>query len=961
MKSRISIVAAVLCLAGATALPAQLLAANTLFDRTVRPDKPNEWAQVRSDVRADPYVRFGVLANGMRYAIMRNTTPKGQASLRLRFDAGSLMETDAQRGLAHFLEHMAFNGSKRVAEGEMLKILERHGLAFGADTNASTTWTETVYQLDVPKADTETLDTSLMLLRQVGSELTLSPEAIEREKGVILSEERSRDTPGLHVFKANLDFLLKDQLPARRLPIGQVEVIEKADQKELEDFYHRYYRPERAVLVAVGDFNVLAMEARIKSRFDDWHPEGKPGPEPQVGGVKSRGLETRLVVEPGAGSSIQMSWLKNIDAEPDTRMERRRNLAEQLGFAVLNRRLERLARADAPPFIGAYAGSDDQFRATKVTTINVNAEPAQWREALSAAEQEQRRIVEYGVRQDELNREIEEARSRLTAAATTSRRTPAIADDLVGTLYDREVFTSPTEDLAMFEHDVKGLTAEKVTAALKATFLANGPLVFASTPTPIEGGDQAIRTALLQSEQVAVAAPDAARTKTWSYAALGAPGKVVEHTVVKDIGAEFIRFANGVRLTVLPTTYMHDQVLVRVRVGHGVLDLPRDKVTPMWAASGAFAEGGLKTLSAEEIEGTLSSRIYGASFATDDDAFQLQGRTRPQDFEVQMQLLSAYLTAPGYRPEAFARMRTYGGTLQDQFEATPGGVIGRDLGALLHPDDLRYAFPSRTQMAASHSDEFRATLSPLMAEGPVEIVIVGDITVNRAIEVTAATLGAMPARPDSTTPPDATKAAFPKPTVRPVVLTHRGRGDQALAYIAWPTTDFFANTQDARTLRVLAQVMELRLITDLRETMGATYSPSAAATASLTYPGYGYVYASAEVPPDRLPDFFTDADKIVSDLRTTEPTADELERAKKPLIESLVKVRQSNEYWLEQLSGAQSDPRRIDAIRSVLPSMRKVTPADITAAARTYLNGTKAYRLEVVPQDQAKTIASAMP
>jgi zinc protease len=889
---------------------------------------------------------------------MHNATPTGQAAFRLRFDAGSLMEGDAQQGLAHYLEHMAFNGSKRVAEGEMLKILERHGLAFGADTNASTTWTDTVYQLDVPKADNESLDTSLMLLRQVGSELTLAPEAIARERGVILSEERSRDTPNLHVFKANLGFLFKDQLPAKRLPIGKVDVIEKADQKELEDFYHHYYRPERAVLVAVGDFNVMAMEARIKARFSDWHPVGRPGPDPVPEAVKGRNLETRLVVEPGAGSSIQMSWVKSPEDALDSRAERKRNLTEQLGFAVLNRRLERLARADSPPFIGAYAASDEQFRAAKITNISLNAEPGQWRQALSAAEQEQRRIVQYGIRQDELDREVAETRSRLTAAATSTRRTTAIADDIVGTLYDREVFTSPTEDLTMFDQDAKGLTAERVNAALKASFMANGPLVFVSTPTPIEGGDQAIKTALLESQQVAVAAPDASEAKTWSYASFGTPGKVVDHTVVKEIGAEFVRFDNGVRLTVLPTTFIHDQILVRVRMGHGVLDLPRDKVTPIWAASGAFAEGGLKSLSAEEIERTLSSHIYGAQFSTDDDAFELQGRTRPQDFELQMQVLSAYLTSPGFRPEAFARMRTYGGTLQDQFEATPAGVVGRDLGSLMHPGDLRYAFPTRAQMAASHSDDFRATLTPLVAEGPTEIVIVGDITVDKAIAVTAATLGAMPARPEAKPAANATEVSFPKPTAEPITLTHKGRADQALAYIAWPATDFFANTQDARTLRVLAQVLELRLIEDLRETMGATYSPQAAATSSLTYPGYGYVFATAEVPPNKLPDFFTDADKIAAALSAAAPTADELERAKKPLIESLMKARQTNEYWLEQLSGAQADTRRLDAIRSVLPSLKRVTPADIQAAATTYLNAAKAFRLEVVPQDQAKTIAS---
>jgi zinc protease len=262
-------------------------------------------------------------------------------------------------------------------------------------------------------------------------------------------------------------------------------------------------------------------------------------------------------------------------------------------------------------------------------------------------------------------------------------------------------------------------------------------------------------------------------------------------------------------------------------------------------------------------------------------------------------------------------------------------------------------------MASSAPEDFHKLLAPLVAEGPVEVVIVGDVNLEKAISTAAATVGAMPARAEDTPPADATKVAFPKPTPRPIVLTHKGRADQALAYIAWPANDFFSNPHDARTLRVLAQVLELRLIDDLRETMGATYSPQAAAAASLTYPGYGYVYATAEVPPGKLDAFFEDADKIATALRQAPPSEDELERARKPLVENLMRLRQTNEYWLEQLSGAQADPRRLEALRTVLPTFRKVSAADVQAVAETYLDPAKAFRIEVVPQAQAKTIAAA--
>ncbi|HET6971919.1 MAG TPA: insulinase family protein, partial [Phenylobacterium sp.] len=185
---------------------------------------PGQWPQVRSDVKADPDVRFGALPNGMRYAIRKQSVPPGQAAFRLWFGSGSMMETDQQAGLAHFLEHMAFNGSKDVKEGEMVKILERLGLAFGADTNASTSFSETVYKLDLPRTDAETVDTSLMLMREAASNLTLDQAAMNRERGVVLSEERARATPGYRILVDRLNFLMKGQRLPTRLPIGQVEV-----------------------------------------------------------------------------------------------------------------------------------------------------------------------------------------------------------------------------------------------------------------------------------------------------------------------------------------------------------------------------------------------------------------------------------------------------------------------------------------------------------------------------------------------------------------------------------------------------------------------------------------------------------------------------------------------------------------------------------------------------------------
>src|SRR5438105_1144242 len=207
-----------------------------------------QWPQANSDIPADPGVVFGSLPNGMRYAIVKNGTPRNEISIRLRIGAGSLMENEAQQGLAHFLEHMAFRGSTHLPEGNVWETLQKLGMRVGADANASTGQTETIYQFDLPRTDDATIDQGMMLMRDIASELSLKADAFDAERGPVLSEERLRAGPGMRAFEAQNKFLLKGQLAPERLPIGKVEIIRNAPLSQAADFYHAWYRPERATL-----------------------------------------------------------------------------------------------------------------------------------------------------------------------------------------------------------------------------------------------------------------------------------------------------------------------------------------------------------------------------------------------------------------------------------------------------------------------------------------------------------------------------------------------------------------------------------------------------------------------------------------------------------------------------------------------------------------------------------------
>jgi zinc protease len=940
----------------ASVLVLSLAAAPAALARTSdSPPPPAVWVQDRTDVRPDPALRFGVLPNGMRYVLMHGATPPQQAALRLRLDVGSMMEKDNEAGLAHFIEHMAFDGSTHVKPHEMVKILERHGLAFGADTNASTSWNETIYQLDLPKTDAETLDTGLFLLRETAGELAFDKAALETERGVVLSEERLRDGPGMHVFHKDFDYLFPGQLTPRRFPIGDVKVIKTAPRDRLVSLYHRYYRPDRAVLVAVGDFDLDQMEQLIRTKFSDWKPVGPAGEEPVIGALNTRATETKLVVEPGAPSSVEIDWLSPPELDRDSTAYRRQQFVRALGFQVLNRRFERISRGTQPPFIAAGAGRVTELKTADVVKVRASLDPTHFPDAIHAIETEVKRATQYGVTPVELEREISEMRSTLRAAAEgeSTRKTPDVANEIVGNIGEREVPTSPAQDLALFEETVKGLDIAQVSAELKAEFSGAGPLVFAVSPTAPAGGETAIAKAFDTARLAEVSPPANETTKAWAYADFGKAGKVTEIRQAADLDTSFYRFENGVRLTVKPTKFRKNQILVWVRGGAGRLSLPRDRVAQTWALGSTYAEGGLKDLTRQEMEQVLNGKVYGAGFGVSDDAFTLFGETRPEDLSTQMQVLAAYLTNPGWRPDAWTRMQTYGQTLQHQYEASPGGVFSREGAALLRSGDKRWVFPSPAEIAGGKLDDLKQLVSGELATGPLEVIIVGDITPDEAAAQTGLTFGALPPRGDGHLPSaEARTLRFPAPTPAPVHLTHKGRADQALGYIAWPTVDFVSDPQRARQVRMLQLVLQLRLIDVLRTAQGVTYSPQTDYRAEWDYPGYGYVAAMVEAPPEKLDGFFRDVETIAKDLRDKPISDDELKRAMQPRIEQIEKAKETNEFWLNSLAGGQADPRKLDAIRSAVAGLQRVTPAQIQAAAQAYLRDDKAWKLEITPEQK---------
>lgn len=919
------------------------------------------WAHQQSDLQPDPAARFGQLSNGMRYVIYRNATPPGQVSIRFRFDAGDLMERDEQSGLAHFLEHMVINETKSFPEGELLRTLERQGLAFGREVNASTWPDQTVYFLDIPGVTEQKLDIGLHVMREMASEATFNPAAIDRERGIIISEDRSMFPPARRAGNEQTAFMIPGQLLARRLDIGDLNVIRNAPRELFVDLYQKYYRPERATLIIVGDVDPAAVENKIRARFTDWRGVGPAGAEPDVGQVRQRGFEAGSTVMEGALPSVSLSWVRPFDASPHNLAEESKDWREQLALAVLDRRLTRISETPDAPFTSPGAGVSGLLRSAEYTSVSVDPKPGKYAESAAVLEREVRRLLEHGILDSELNREISEMRSRLQAmaAGASTRQTANIADQIFWTVHNNDVLMSPQQNLAAFEAAVRGYDGATAGQVARTLFTGSGPLLYATSPTPIEGGHQALATAFNASRATPVEAPVALAVKEWPYQSFGQPGRVVEREEIADLGTTRVRFANGVTLLVKPTTFAQDRVSVNVRIGGGTLALPPELVAlPIW--QGAFIEGGLGRMTHREMTETLSGKIYSAQFLGGEDSFNLRGTTRPADLGTQLQVLAAYASDPGWGADAFERKRAETMNILNVIRTTPMNTAMTQFPRLVRSGDRRFGFPSDQELTNAQLAPVRAAFDPLLKTAPLEVAIVGNVTVDEAIAQTAATFGALPQRrTEMPRLPGADRITFAGGGSQE--LQHRGRPDVSLGLIAWQTDDFYDSVADARAQQLLRSLIQLRATDKLREELGATYSPLVMQDSSEYFDEFGLIAMGAEVNPSQLDRLLQVINEVAEELKTTEVGADELGRAREPMLQQLSRDRAGNEFWLARLSGGTWYPRRLEGIRTQEQLLRAITPADIRRMAQTYFRPDRMFRLKVVPATAAAATPAAAP
>lgn len=914
------------------------------------------WLYKGSDITPDPGWRFGTLSNGLRYAVRRNGVPPGQVSIRVRIDAGSLMETDSERGYAHLIEHLSFRGSEFVPDGEAKRIWQRFGATFGSDNNAETTFTGTTYKLDLPSATEGGLDESMKILAGMVEKPNITAAALNAERPAVLAERRESLGPQTHFSDVMFSTLFAGQPVAQRQPIGTLETLNAATADSVRAFHDRWYRPERAVVVVSGDMDPALFEKLVAQHFGSWQGIGPKPAEPDFGKPRPTEPNTAAVVEPGLPVIVREATVRPWKYNDDTVIFNQERLVDQIALDVINRRLEARARTGGS-YLVAQVSLDDFARSINGTFLTVQPVGDDWEAALRDARAVIADALAAPPSKAEIDQELAERGEAFRTAMQTERVDAGskLADDMVQAVDIRETTTSAATINGVFlDAKKKGMfSPARVFASTQRVFKGVATRAVLNVHTPADGLATKLAAAIDATVKGSGTRTAQASVGFSKLPRLGKPGIVAsrEHVDLFDFKMDKVTFANGVRLLLNSSTAENSRVYVRVRFGRGYGALPADHPSPIWAANLALIQSGIGPLKQGDLDQMTAGRRMGLDFGIGDDAFVLGAMTSPADLEDQLRLMAAKIAFPGWDPNPVLRARTFMMSTYDSLGSSPDQVLGRDLERLLHDGDPRWGTPPREQIAATTPEAFKALWAPLLASGPIEVEVFGDINAERTIDAVAKSFGALPPRTASTATPPPVR--FPAHVATPVVRTHSGAADRAIAVIAWPTGGGLAEIEEGRRLEILANIFSDRLFDRLRSEAGASYSPNVSSDWPAGAASGGRMIAIGQVAPENLPLFFRLSREIAADLVAHPVSDDELKRTIGPMTQLIMRQATGNQFWMNQLGGATYDPRVIEATKGVYQDVATTTAAQLQATAARYLKPENDWTMEVVPKAAA--------
>ena len=912
------------------------------------------WPHEKSDLPLDPEIVYGRLENGFRYVLMQNQNPKDRVSMHLNIQAGSANETDSQQGLAHFLEHMLFNGSDHFKPGELVKYFQSIGMQFGADANAHTGFYETVYDIFLPDGQEESFRKGLLVMQDYAKGALLLEAEIERERKVILAEKRQRDSAAYRTFVSGLMFELPHARITQRLPIGIDTVIEQATQADLKTYYDTWYRPETMILVAVGEFDMDMAPVLISEYFSSFAPRTAETPEIEFGDVQHKGVQVFHHHEAETGNTtVTIEVLSKEPLKPDNLASRKERLKKRIADQIVQNRLDERIGTPGTPGTSAGIGSGLFVKQIAYAMISADGAPHEWKAMLGFLEQTLRQALAYGFTASELERVKKDVISNLEQADSqkATRNSKALARGLIGALNSDRVSLSPTHKKELMVPFVRSLTVDDVNRAFKKSWAQPHRLIQVTGNADLsqEGFEPATIILASYRESIQKSISPWTHQQNIPFPYLPEPagmGQIVKKTTHDDLDIIQIDFENGFRLNLKKTDYKDDEILAALSFGKGRFSEPPELPGLAELSTAVVNESGLGSLDRSALEAALAGKQSQVVFGIDEAMFMVNGESIPEELPLLFQLMYAHIKDPGFRKEAFDLVMSQFETQYKEISHTLDGVLTLQGKRFLAGGDSRFGLPSYDVFKKLRLDDVRNWIGKTLAGSDFELSVVGDFDVEHVIELASKYFGMLPPLKRF---PDERRDGPVFPSGEHLRVTVDTKIPNGLVYVSYATDDIW-DIHKTRRLNVLADVFSERMRIQIREKLGEAYSPFAYNRASRIHEGYGVFNAVVEVIPARARFVVDEIQKIAEDLSRGGITTDEIERSLGPTLNSIKDMQQRNGYWLKTvLVGSKKNPEKIEWSRSIIADYTAITSQDLENLSKQYLVNESAAFIEALP------------
>ncbi len=928
----------------------------------------------------DPAFHFLRLKTGLRIVLIPNATPPREVTVAMRVLAGALDEPQDKAGLAHLLEHLAFQGSRRSDEPVFTR-LERLGIRAGADANGSTTATRTEYSFRLPDNDPAKVRQLITVLRDIADGLLLKPETIEQERAVVSQERVDRDSAQTRFVYALYRALVPEAEVGRHPVAGTADSIARITRDDLLAFYESYYRPENIVLVVAGDLPLGTMEKLVRETFGDFRRSGTPPqrsaePELPVPLALRAGHFVSADVTPAMllfSHMPQRDWaladpaysgIHAPEIAPDKRAAAleaalKREIAWQAASYTFSLRIQKLQFTADPGFAAAGLGAFPVPRAARFTNLTVIPQKNDWQRAMAVGARELQRLLLHGITRQELDQALATFAEQLKRAASQAGTRPssALVATVLESITDHRVPRAPADALAAFNRIRNKITPEDVLKEVRRRFMGRAQVVFLRTRKPIAAAQskedatvllawrQAIQNAsrtLAQETGKTVRGASEAKAgagrNDFPYDRFGPPQAPAAVTHVKDWDFETWHYPNHLVVHVKRSDLEHDKVRFLARLGEGVKGVPADKPGLMLAGATLTIFGGLGKMDYPTLAPLLNRKGVVISGQFDDRGLVLVGQASREAFPFAMRYLAAILADAGYRAEGMALVNRILEQQYAVFNHSPTGVyLLHGLPKLVGGDPRFAPLPARfADLATITPQEVAGFMRPLLKNEFLELSIVGDIAPEAVREALAGTVAALPERAAE----PRHLAYLPAPwngegqTVR---LTYAGKDVGSRVVLSYPLLDAH-NRRQAVAFDILAAALAITARERVREGAGLSYSPSAQAQLDRRAGYRGILQLTGDGPSGASEKVAASLADLLHELAGRTIDADLLRRAKEPVLKQIEKIRDTNASWLTTvLDGLARDPDRLHRLESARALVMATDAEAVRRAAEVVL------------------------